>query len=60
MIFFFILHELVDDNISTCVENTYNSHDFCTFKKKPDGLNFLSTLARVKDEFKKKPFVNLF
>lgn len=50
MIFFFILHELVDDNISTCVENTYNSHDFCTFKKKPDGLNFLSTLARVKDE----------
>lgn len=60
MIFFFILYELVDDNISICVENIYNSYDFCIFKKKLDGLNFLSILVRVKDEFKKKFFVNFF
>lgn len=50
MIFFFILYELVDDNSSICVENIYNSYDFCIFQKKLDGLNFLSILVRVKDE----------
>lgn len=33
---------------------------FVPLKKKPDGLNFLSTLARVKDEFKEKKLLSTF